>query len=296
MSWRILHIAKSAKLSVKNNQLLYEVIGEDSLTLSLEDIAVIVIESNQVLISSYLISELAEKNIVLFSCDKTHMPNGVFFSYHKNSRFLETAEAQISLNEPFKKRLWQKVVIQKIINQAEVLKLFKLPFSEKLVTLSKEVQSGDSSNIEGSAASIYWKSLFDSFSRNNDIDNRNSFLNYGYAILRGLIARNLSATGLLPVLGIHHNNDLNQFNLADDIIEPFRPFIDIETKHLEGSQELTPEIKKSLISVLTKNCIINNEQVTILKAAETCASSLSKSIKTKNIDYLQLPKMILAKE
>ncbi len=291
MGWRIVQITKPCRLSIKDKQLLYTPQDGDDLKIPLEDISVIILENKQISLSSYLFSELSEYNIVLFSCDGSHLPSGVFFPFHGHSRYSEIAWQQIEMSEPLKKRLWQEIVKVKINNQAMCLEIFNCANFFKLREISKLVQSGDAKNSEAFAANIYWKSLFQNFNRNNDTDIRNSALNYGYAIIRGCMARAIVGAGLLPCFGIHHANKLNQFNLVDDLIEPFRPFVDYLVNKMDVSDkvELTSLDKNYLLSILVQNCIFNNEEINILKSCELVAISLVKAIKQKDAKYLQIP-------
>lgn len=291
MGWRIVQITKPCRLTVKDRQLLYAPQEGDELKIPLEDISVLILENKQISLSNYLFSELSEYDIVLFSCDDSHLPAGVFFPFHNHSRYSEIAWQQVEMSEPLKKRLWQEIVKAKINNQAMCLEIFNCVNFAKLREISKLVQSGDVKNSEAFAANIYWKSLFDNFNRNNDADIRNSALNYGYAIIRGCMARAIVGAGLLPCFGIHHANKLNQFNLVDDLMEPFRPFIDYQVNKMDviGKTELTSLDKNYLVGVLMQNCIFNNEEVNLLKACELAAISLVKSIKQKDVKHLQIP-------
>jgi CRISPR-associated protein Cas1 len=291
MGWRIVQITKSCKLSVKNKQLLYEPFEGSSFSLPLEDISVLILENRQISLSNSLLSELSEYDIVLFSCDFSHHPSGTFFPFHNHSRYSEIAWQQIECSEPLKKRMWQEVVRYKITNQAVVLDILDKSNANKLREIAKQVQSGDAKNSEAFAANIYWKSLFEDFNRNNESDIRNSALNYGYAILRGCMARSVVGAGLLPCFGIHHANKLNQFNLVDDLMEPFRPFVDYQVYKLDLSAqtELIPILKNQLINILTQNCAFEEEEITLLKACENTAISVAKSIKNKDVKNIKLP-------
>lgn len=293
MSWRIIQISKPCHLSVKNRQLIYEPQEGDKISLPLEDISVIILEHKQISLHNSLISELAEYDIVMFSCDRSHSPSGCFFPFHNHSRYSEIAWQQVETSEPLKKRIWQELVKAKIINQAHVLKSLNKPNAAKLIEISKLVQSGDVKNSEAFAAGIYWKSLFENFVRSNDSDIRNSALNYGYAIVRGCLARSLVGAGLLPCFGVHHANKLNQFNLVDDCIEPFRAFVDYKINHIDFSAEteLTPVLKNQIVSILTENCIFDGQEITLLKACELTAISVAKVIKNKDIKSLLLPRL-----
>jgi len=291
MGWRILQITKPCYLSIKNSQLLYAPLEGDNLSIPLEDISVLILENKQISLHNSLISQLAENNIVMFSGDASHLPSGVFFPFHNHSRYSEIAWQQIEISEPLKKRLWQEVVKAKINNQSMCLECLNCANSNKLREIAKLVQSGDAKNSEAFAASIYWKSLFDNFNRNNEQDIRNSALNYGYAIIRGCMARSIVGAGLVPCFGIHHANKLNQFNLVDDLMEPLRPFVDYQVSKMSFSSvdTLDSALKSQLVGILTQNCIFEKEEVNLLKTCELMAISLAKAIKNRNVRYLQLP-------
>ena len=293
MGWRILQISKACKLSVKSRQLLYEPFEDAPLKIPLEDISVIILENKQILLSNSLLCELPEYDIVLFTCDFSHLPTGVMFPFHTHSRYSETAWMQQEVSEPLKKRLWQEVVKTKINNQAMVLDILDKPNAGKLREIAKQVQSGDAKNAEAFAANLYWKSLFADFNRGNDDDIRNSALNYGYAVLRGCMARSIVGAGLLPCFGIHHANKLNQFNLVDDMMEPYRPFVDyvISKLSLTGETELNTELKNKILPVLSMNSHIREEEINLLKSCEISATSLVKAMKNKKIGELKLPVM-----
>lgn len=293
MGWRIVQITKPCRLSVKDRQLLYAPSDGDELKIPLEDISVLVLENKQIALNCYLLSELSEFDIVVFVCDNAHLPSGVLFPFLNHSRYTEISWLQIEMSEPLKKRIWQEIVKSKIANQAECLEIFNCSNAQKLREIAKMVQSGDAKNAEAFAAGIYWKSLFDKFNRHDDNDIRNSALNYGYAIIRGCMARAIVGAGLLPCFGVHHANKLNQFNLADDMIEPLRPFVDyqVNTLNLEGVTELNTSIKNDLLKILTQNCIMANEEINLLKSCELMAVSLVKSIKNKDVKFLELPKL-----
>ncbi|NCB49393.1 MAG: type II CRISPR-associated endonuclease Cas1 [Alphaproteobacteria bacterium] len=291
MGWRILQITKPCKLNVKQNQLVYEPFEGEGTTFPLEDISVLLLESKAVQINSFCLSEMAKNNIILFSCDFSHMPSGIFYPFHNYCRYSLVAWCQKDLSEPFKKQLWQSVVKAKIRNQAESLKIAGRSNSDKLEKLAKTVLSGDSKNVEALAASIYWKSLWDDFNRHDDADLKNAALNYGYAIVRGCLARFLVGAGLLPCFGIHHANQLNQFNLIDDLMEPFRPFVDqkVYALNLDKKGDLTPTLKHQLLEVLTENCFIAEEQNSFLKSCEICATAFAKTTQTKKRGDLKVP-------
>lgn len=291
MGWRIVQITKPCKLSIKDKQLLYLPQDEAELKIPLEDISVLIFENKQISLSSYLLSELAKYGIVLFSCDSSHIPSGTFFPFHNHSRYSEIAWLQIETSEPLKKRIWQEIVKAKIQNQAEVLSVLNKDGAKKLQEIAKTVQSGDAKNAEAFAAGLYWKNLWNNFNRHNEADIRNSALDYGYAIIRGAMARAIVGAGLLPCFGIHHANKLNSFNLADDLMEPFRPFLDyqVATMNWDNITELSTDIKHKLVGVLTQTCLLEKEEIGLLYCCEIEASSLAKAIKNKSPTELKIP-------
>lgn len=297
MAWRTVVISKPSKISLKNHNFLYSPEDGDTVIVPIIDISVIVLETHQVTITSALLSKLAELNIALFTCDKKHTPNGLFTPFHQHSRFSLIVHSQISWGEVFKKRVWQQIIIRKIENQAKVLELIdKKKESQELKIISKNVKSGDSENCEAHSAKLYFSYLFSSFNRRDISDWRNSALNYGYSIIRGLISRDLSSSGFIPAIGIHHKNQLNAYNLSDDIIEPFRAFIDYEVykifqeEKLPKIHELTIEHKYKLLVLLQKTIKINDDKSLILNSSSLVVNSLAKATKEKDSSLISLPR------
>lgn len=292
MSWRIINITRACDLRVKHSQLLYKT-EEEEISLPLEDISIIILENAQIVLSNYLISECAERNIVIFTCDKSHKPNGVFLPYYNHSRYSEVSYMQIYMSQPLKKRLWQLIIISKIENQAKILQNYNIKTSDFLLNLSEKVQSGDVTNVEAQAAVLYWGNLFETKFKRHNCDIINSALDYGYAILRGAIAREVAASGLIPCLGVHHSNKLNAFNLVDDLIEPFRPVVDALVKEMNLADEvtLTSQKKVHLIGALTREIFINKESVKVMTAIERFVKSFVRSLRHKNAKDLTLPKI-----
>ena len=300
MAWQNLLISRPARLSLKNRQLRCEQeTGEVSL--ALEDIASVVLESPQITLTSALMAACAEENIAIITCDETHTPNGLLTSFLPHSRQAGMLRAQIAWSKPFTKRLWQLIVKQKIINQASTLKLCGREHA-RLTKLATEVDSGDSQNCEAQAARLYFNVLFDgvshdAFKRHGD-DLSNAALNYGYAILRAAIARELVQFGFIPALGIHHCSELNAFNLADDLIEPFRPFVDAHVR-LNGIGEQVGEAvqglqlgeRASLVQSLQLTCVVAGERHTLLHAIHLLVKSLNTATTQSKADKLLMPSM-----
>ena len=297
MAWRTIIISKPSKISLKNHNFLYSPIDGKNIVVPIIDISVIIIETHQVNITSALLSRMAEENILIFSCDKKHTPNGIFTPFHQHSRFSLMVHLQIKWSEPFKKRLWQQIIQQKILNHTIVLKqLGKVKEYKELLNIQNRVKSGDSENLEAQAAKLYFSYLFNDFMRRDISDWRNSALNYGYSIIRGVIARELSASGLIPAIGIHHKNQLNAYNLADDLIEPYRAFVDMEVNDIQKDNNI-PKIdeldfnhKIKLVELLQKTIYINNEKSTLLNSVNILVNSLTNATKENEAKNLRLPR------
>lgn len=295
MSYKSVIFSNPCKLSVKNFQLVYESLNsEERVHLPLEDIGSIILENMQINITNYLLSACSEYNITIYICDNHHKPSGILIPYYQHSRNTKISYAQIEAKEPLKKQIWQKIIKQKIKNQADVINL--LFDNDELYSFVSKVNSGDTKNIEAYAAKIYWKLLFDNFKRHSECK-YNSALDYGYAIIRGCISKYIAASGLIPCFGVHHKNELNSFNLTEDLIEPFRPFVDIMIADMEINKDenLTKEDKLYLISILNRQCQYKNEQITIQNACENVCKNFVNAILKNDIKYIELPEFIKIK-
>jgi len=247
----------------------------------LDDIASIITFSNYTTFSSELISRLAEYNIPLVVCDKiTKKPTSTLVTLDGNYRQGDVFLAQAESTKPLKKSLWQIVIKHKLLQQAEVLKFFKKTDATILLGgLATVVKSGDPENIEGRAAAAYWKALMgDFFRRDRDAEDENILFNYGYTILRAATLRSICGAGLHPSLGLHHMSSTNPARLADDLIEPFRPFIDLEVKEIcmsGESKELNAKNKKRLAGVIDRKIILKERDTTIQILMHHLAKSLA---------------------
>lgn len=252
-------------------------------TRPIEDIGVIVIESEQVTLSSYLISALLENKVAIIICNDKHMPAGLMLPLVGNTEQSEKYDAQITASLPLKKQLWQQTIAMKIRNQGAVLKKVNNLEIGNMLAWSSQVRSGDPDNLEGRAAAYYWRNLFgedSGFVRRQEGDDPNGLLNYGYAILRAVIARSLVASGLIPTLGIHHSNKYNAYCLADDIMEPYRPYVDLMVVNLIQKFHLPPEIsketKKHLLTIPTIDVKMGKLSRPLMVAASMTTASLAK--------------------
>ncbi len=224
---RTLFFSNPCRLSVKDRQLQIQLSDLPSMqTVPIEDIGFMVLDHPQISFTMKLTEELIANNVALVLCDSQHMPSSMLLPLDSNHIQNELFRAQISVSEPLKKGLWKQTIEYKILNQARLLTKLGFP-SQELQAMARSVQSGDSGNREGLAARIYWQRLFgNEFIRDRYGDPPNPFLNYGYILLRSAVARALAGSGLLSTLGIHHSNRYNAFCLADDIMEPYRPWVD----------------------------------------------------------------------
>lgn len=249
-----------------------------------EDIGVVILDHYQITITQSLMSKLLENNVALITCDDTHHPVGLMMNLEGNTLQQQKHQAQIEASVPQKKQLWQQTVVAKISNQAKVLKLLNREHAY-LISLSETVKSGDSGNAEAKAAAYYWKKLFgdiEGFTRERYGPPPNNLLNYGYAILRALVARALVGSGLYPSFGIFHRNQYNAFCLADDIMEPYRPFVDMEVFQIVRNNgvflELSPGMKKQLLSLPVRDVLINGKKSPLMTAVSRTTASLVKCL------------------
>lgn len=294
MSNRIVYITKGDYVSHKLENMYIED-TEGYITVPLEDIKVIVIDNLEMKLSSSLLYKLCDYNICTIITNDKHTPIGQILPISGYHADLERIQQQIHITKPFKKNLWRKIIIKKIENQAEVLNLCEYTESSLFIKNKRnKVLSGDSSNQEGVVASLYFRILFGHNFTRDTSSVINSMLDYGYSILRSAIARELVASGYIGALGIHHKNIYNSFNLADDLIEPFRPIVDLYVKQNLSNVEkdkLERDTKIKLVQLLHYEVIFNNTKTTVFNAIRECIRSLTTSIKTKNINKFLLPQI-----
>lgn len=294
MTWRSVVITKPARLSFKNRALVVEQEGEKA-SVPLEDIAVLVLDTPQVVLTSQLLSACVEAGIVTITVNAMHTPNGVLMPYLSHSRALKVMRLQMALSVPAQKRIWQSIVQQKLRNQAAVLEFRDSQMlARQVLNLVAQVRSGDPDNFESQGAVIYFPALFYSgFTRRYDCF-YNAALNYCYSIVRSAIARSLVSYGFLPAFGLHHRNELNAFNLADDLIEPYRPLVDawiVKNYPLQPERELTPQDKATLVSILHVDAPrLRGDEVegssTVLALIDATVISLSQRLQDANVNLV----------
>ena len=295
MAYRCIIVENPAQLSVKNNQLIIRTDRVHSVPI--EDISALLLESRQTTVTAAALSRLGECGCCVFTCDEKHLPCAVLMPFMQHSRQSSVAEKQLSAGEPLKKRLWQAIIKAKISNQALCLRYCgKKKESEVLSAMISRVRSGDTDNVEAAAARYYFPALFGAgFTRGIDCG-YNAALNYGYAILRGSIARSLAVYGFLPLFGLHHSSTLNAFNLADDLIEPFRPVVDLLVSSvMDKDDELTPEKKRLLFNCLNLDILSGEQHHSVSYAIERAVQSLSRSLEEKEVKLL-LPELTELKQ
>lgn len=291
---RTLYFGNPAYLKTKNEQLIIE--KQDTgeiVSTPIEDIGVLILDHQQITITQCLLAKLLENNVAVITCDYTHHPAGLLYCLDGHTLQSQKHQRQIEASIPLKKQLWQQTVVAKIKNQAELLKQQRVE-NKYLLALADRVKSGDPDNCEAKAAVYYWKHLFPDFlqfTRDRNGPPPNQLLNYGYAILRAWVARCLTASGLLPTLGIHHRNQYNAFCLADDIMEPYRPFVDAvvcQIVNMNGKfLNMTPSMKKQLLSIPMMDVKIAGQKSPLMNAVQRTTASLASCFegKTRKIHY-----------
>lgn len=293
---RTLYFGNPSYLSLKNSQLVLkfpEVQNNSTLpdnfkqmqerTFPIEDLGVVILDHKQITITQALLTALLDNNCAVITCDERRMPTGLMLPLESNTLQEQRFTEQLNASLPLRKQLWQQTVGQKIANQAAILREHTQTEIGKMLQWAKSVKSGDSENLEARAAAYYWKNIFPndmSFVRDREGDYPNNLLNYGYAIVRAVVARALVGTGLLPTLGIHHHNRYNAYCLADDIMEPYRPYVDKKVLEIMSAfpdeTTLTKEIKAELLQIPTMEVRINGARSPLMIAASTSATSLQK--------------------
>ncbi len=282
MITRSIYIGNPAYLKLKDGQMyiMEPDTGQMKGRVPVEDLGLLMLDHFQITISHQLIQKMMGNNVVIISCDSHHLPHGIMLPLHGHTQHSDRVKDQLEASEPLKKQLWKQTIECKIENQKEVL--LKLGnYYEPMIGYKNKVQSGDITNMEGIAAQHYWKYLISlDFLRQRFGESPNQFFNFGYAVLRGIVARAIVETGLLPVLGIFHKNKYNPYCLADDLMEPYRPFVDLLVMNFleknPDTEELTKDFKAYLLQIATKDVKIDGLKRPLMVAVKTTASSLYK--------------------
>lgn len=292
---KTLYFGNPAYLSLRNEQLVIKLpevekselpdsFKQDAIrTIPIEDIGVMVLDHKQITLTQGVIEKLLENNCALITCGDNRMPVGLMLPLCGNTTQNERFRCQLNISLPLQKQLWQQTVQYKVNNQASVLGSARGTIVKNMQVWAKEVKSGDPDNLEARAAAYYWRNLFPEipdFTRDRGGVPPNNLLNYGYAVLRAVVARSLVISGLLPTLGIHHHNRYNAYCLADDIMEPYRPYVDeLVVKIVDSGadcSELTKEIKSQLLTIPVIEVMINGERSPLMIAVGQTTASLYK--------------------
>ncbi len=286
---RTLHFSNPAYISLQRNQLFIDLphlkpLGEkeSKKSIPIEDIGIIILDNQQITITHGCIAALLDNNAAIVTCNQSRHPTGMMLPIDGHNTQSERFRYQINASQPLKKQLWQQTVQAKILNQAALLFGRDVP-CKNMIHWAKSVRSGDPDNYEGRAAAYYWKNIFPKkidFFRGRDGDPPNNLLNYGYAILRAIVARGLVCSGLLPTLGIHHRNKYNAYCLADDIMEPYRPYVDQIVLGIidrgENFLELGNDIKRQLLGIATVDVQFEKGKSPLMVGLQSTTSSLAK--------------------
>ena len=292
VTWRSVVISRPAKLRRDHYSLAIE--QEQTACVPFEDIAVIVLNHREITLTHPVLSACGEYGISLFATGDTHHPSGVFIPFLPHSRATRWLRLQLDLPRPVAKQTWAAIVRKKIANQAAVLRMAGRDGVDRLDSYARRVRSGDMGNLEGQAAFFYFTKLFGKDFRRDQERFINSAMDYGYAVLRGTIARGLVAHGLLPSIGIFHASEQNAFNLADDVIEPFRPLVDLFVYKMmpQLDDELHPEDKVALISLINVDVGMPRGKMSVLSAIEQMIESLARIYDGSNETLLEMPGII----
>lgn len=297
---KILYFGNPAYLSLRMGQMVIKLpeVETDSnlsdqikkqaeITKPIEDIGVVVLDNRRITITQGLLESLLENNCAVITCDSHSLPVGLMLPLYGNSTQNERFRDQLDASQPLKKQLWQQTIKMKVSNQAAALATCTGKNSPTMLRWADDVRSGDPDNVEGRAAAYYWKNLFagidglEDFTRSREGEAPNNLLNYGYAILRAIVARALVSSGMLPTLGIHHHNRYNAYCLADDIMEPYRPYVDelvysiVKDKGI-NNLDLSKEIKALLLSIPTLDVVIGGKRSPLMVAVTQTTASLYK--------------------
>lgn len=278
---RSIYIGNPSYLKLKQNQLIVQCPETKELkgTVPIEDMALIILDHHQITLSSQLINRLMGNTVAIIHCDNHHLPNGLMLPMYSHTELTERWRYQLDASVPLKKQLWKQTVNAKIENQKQLLLQVNAPVDAMDFYISK-LTSGDPQNMEGKAANHYWKHLLTDFQRERFGDSPNNFLNFGYAILRSVVARALVSSGLLTAQGIFHRNKYNAYCLADDVMEPYRPYVDrLVLNFLEENpkeENLSIQAKSYLLGIATQDVDIDEKQRPLMVAVTTTTASLYK--------------------
>lgn len=292
MSWRIVYASDVSKMSLNLNSLKVTK-GDLEVKIPLSDIFAVVIEDLTVTLTARLLVELSDYNILVILCNQKHLPECMLQPISGHFSQYGQMKEQLSWDQAQKDELWKKLVQQKIGNQIECMRHVQVdPMRiEKMQQLQASVKLFDRENIEGQAAKYYFNSFFTEFTRDNDDLLENAVLNYGYTILNSAIARTIVAKGLIPAIGIHHIGGRNHFNLASDLIEPFRPLVDLFLLKHPPEDFMTKSYRLNLVNLLHARIEIDGKMQTVIRAIDIMIQSMIEYFREGRIDLLKFPNL-----
>lgn len=275
---RIVEVSSQAHLRLRDNQLIIE--RNETMQVPIEDLGILILDHHSITHTQQLLCACWQNNVAVVVCDERHLPGALLLPLEGHSIQSRIIANQINVGEPAKKRIWQNIVRAKIRGQARVLDSI-VGDSAPLLAYVDKVKSGDPDNIEAQVARIYWQRLFGpDFRRQQGHSGINILLNYGYAIVRAAVARALVGAGLHPSIGVHHHNQYDALCLADDLVEPLRPLVDLRVYELRGNKneeeevELSRETKRGLLDILTWNVSVNGQTLPLMVAIHNYAASV----------------------
>lgn len=293
MVWRSVVINQPARLKREHFSLVIE--QEQTAHVPFEDIAVIVLHHREITLTHPVLAACADYGISLFATGDNHQPNGVFLPYLPHSRATRMMRLQMKLDKPTAKRAWAEIIKLKISNQAACLKLCNAKDEDRLLSLARRVRSGDPDNMEAQASAVYFRALFGANFDRAQARWINAALDYGYAIFRGTIARALVAHGFLPAIGLFHHSEQNAFNLADDVIEPYRPIVDLHVAKqlaIEDDEALLPKHKADLVALLNVDVSMPRGVMSALASVEQNVEAMARLYEGADEFCLELPRLI----
>jgi CRISPR-associated protein Cas1 len=295
MAWKGLHLTQPSRLSLADGQCCVKR-DDGEVRIAIEDLAWVIVDTPHATFTSTLISACMEAGVAIVFTDARHTPSGLMLPFHRHHRQAAVAKLQIEAKDSLRRRMWQALIRRKIQNQSAVLTAVGKADAATLKEIARHVEPGDPDNVEARAARFYWSRLFADFTRDDPSDRRNKLLNYGYAVVRAGVARALVASGFVPALGVSHQGAANAFNLADDLFEPFRPFVDRLAWTTSGDGggkdgDLTIGDRRAMAGALLVDARLGDDRVSLLIAAELSAASLVRTLEDEKPDRLLLPEL-----
>jgi len=285
VSWRTVVITKTAKLDYSMGYMVVRDV-ESTAKIHISEISVLVVESTAVSVTAALLNELINKKVKVMFCDDKHNPSFELTPYYGSHDCSLKLKRQISWNKTVKQFVWTQIVVEKIKNQAAVLDYYKLEQSSQLMEYIEEIELNDKTNREGHAAKVYFNALFGKgFSRSDDCP-VNAALNYGYSIILSIFNREVAASGYLTQLGLFHDNMFNQYNLSCDLMEPFRPFVDLTVREM-NPMKFDKEEKLQIYAMLSEEIRIDGRTQTFINAIKIYCKSIFAAIEENDISLIR---------